>query len=67
MESLAVGATSERTGEDPLLAAMVVGHLNSEALGPDSRKVSQTWLRREKARTAAKEKLVLPGGIDWTT
>ena len=65
MESLAVGAVSESAGVDPLLALIVVGHLNSVALGPLSRKVSQTWLRRENARTAANEKLVLPAGIDW--
>ena len=62
-----MGAMSESAGLLPLLALMVVGHLNSVALGPLSRKVSQTWLRRLKALTAAKLKLVLLAGMVCTT
>ena len=65
MESLAVGAVSESAGVAPLFPVMAVGNLNSVDLGPLSRNVSQMWLRRENARTAANEKLVLPAGIDW--
>ena len=41
--------------------------MNSVERGPLPRKVSQTWLSREKALTAANEKLVEPAGILWTT
>jgi hypothetical protein len=41
--------------------------MNSDDLGPVLRKVSHTWLRREKARTAAKLKVVLPAGMLWIT
>ena len=48
-------------------AVVAVGQRNCEDLGPSLRKVSHTWLKREKARTAAKLKLVLPAGMDcWT-
>ena len=51
----ALGLALSSTGALPF-AVVVVGQRNCEDLGPSLRKVSHTWLRREKALTAEKLK-----------